>query len=360
MTAAEPKGFLPRAGVARWPLSVFDAAAPGGVEPAALRAGTLRLGVLSNANSGHNRRRLRDLEALARHYPHVTHLATGHGGEVRAALREFAGLGIDVLAINGGDGTIARVLGETLEGQPFPAPLPVALLPGGTANMTADRLGVRGSLPRAARRLFAWTAGNNREQCPLLKRPILRVRFADGRDNAYGMFLGAGAVIQGTEYAHREVHARGLRDNAGLAVAVARTLWGLRREDPRFHDPVRLSLEVDGERMLKDSAVSVVLVTTLDRLFLGVKPFWGAGSGPVRSTVIATGARGLLRNLPGLLSGRGGRGGTAEAGYHSHRGHRLRLSIDGSLNIDGEIHRVRAADGPVCLDAGGAFSFLRL
>lgn len=360
MTAAEPKGFLPRGGVARWPLSVVDVDVVRGVEPADLQAGTLRLGVLSNTNSGHNRRHLGRLEALAQRYPHVTHLSTGRGGEVRGALREFARLGIDVLAINGGDGTIARVLGETLEGRPFPGRLPVALLPGGTANMTSDRLGVRGSLLRAARRLFEWTAGNRRDACSMLKRPILRVRFADGRDTAYGMFLGAGAVIQGTEYAHRKVHARGLRDNTGLAVAVARTLWGLRRGDPRFHDPVRLSLEIDGERMLTDSAASVLLVTTLDRLFLGVKPFWGEGTGPVHSTVIATGARGLLRNLPGLLSGRGGRTGTRAAGYHSHRGHRLHLSLEGSLNIDGEIHRVRVGDGPLCLDAGEAFTFLRL
>ena len=360
MTAAEPKGLLPRASVARWPLSVLEAGGLIGVEAAARRVGALRLGVLSNVNSGHNRRQLDRLETLARRYPQVTHLRTGHGGEVRDALREFARIGIDMLAINGGDGTIARVLGEVLEGQPFPAQLPIALLPGGTANMTSDRLGVRGSLLSAARRLFEWTAAKQRDACPVLERPILRVRFADGRDNAYGMFLGAGAVIQGTEYAHRKVHARGLRDNVGLAIAVARTLWGLRRGDPRFHDPVRLSLEIDGEPMLQDSEASVVLVTTLDRLFLGVKPFWGEGSGPVRSTVIATGARGLFRKLPRLLSGRAGFSANADAGYYSHRGNQLRLNLEGSLNIDGEMHRVCAADGPVCLDAGATFTFLRL
>lgn len=41
----------------------------------------------------------------------------------------------------------------------------------------------------------------------------------------YGMFLG-GAIIQGTEYAHREVHARGLRDDFSLALSTGRTVWG--------------------------------------------------------------------------------------------------------------------------------------
>ncbi|MHA7815359.1 MAG: diacylglycerol/lipid kinase family protein [Pseudohaliea sp.] len=360
MTAAEPKRLLPAGTAARWPLTALDTGALPGAMPPGLRAGTLRLGVLSNANSGHNRRKLGRLEALARRYPHVVHLSTGHGDDVREALAEFARHGIDVLAINGGDGTIARVLGEILERQPFPARLHIALLPGGTANMTSDRLGVRGSLPRAARRLFEWTGGTGRDACPVLNRPILRVRFADGRDNAYGMFLGAGAVIQGTEYAHRTVHARGLRDNAGLTVAVARTLWGLRRGDPRFSRAVRLSVTADGREFLSARPVGVLMVSCLERLFLGIKPFWGPGEGPLCSTVIGPSPRRLFRSLPWLLAGRPTVAMTETGGYRSCRAYRLGLHLDGTLNIDGELHAVDSTNGGVTVDAGGTFNFLRL
>jgi hypothetical protein len=360
MTAAEPKGLLADGAVARWPLPAFDEGEVQGEAPAVLREETLRLGLLSNANSGRNRRQLDRLEALARRYPHVTHLPTGHGGEVREALAEFARRGVDVLAINGGDGTVARVLGEVLEHQPFPGRLPVALLPGGTANMTADRLGVRGSLPGAARRLFDWSAGKQRGAYKALRRPILRVRFADGRDNAYGMFLGAGAVIQGTEYAHREVHARGLRDNAGLAVAVARTLWGLHRGDPRFASPVPATLCLDGSRHFPVRDALVLLVTSLDRLFLGVNPFWGREPGAVRCTVIASEHRRLLRSLPFVLCGRGHRTAKAGAGHFSHNGHRLEVALDGLINLDGELHRVRPDEGPLVVEKGGSFPFIRI
>jgi len=360
MTAAEPSELLAGGAVARWPLPAFDEGTVEGEVPAALSGGALRLGVLSNANSGRNRRQPGRLEALAQRYPHVTHVNTGHGGEVREALSEFARREIDVLAINGGDGTVARVLGELLEGGPFPRRLPVALLPGGTANMTADRLGVRGSLPRAARRLFEWSAGQQRRACPALTRPILRVRFADGRDNAYGMFLGAGAVIQGTEYAHRKVHARGLRDNAGLAIAVARTLWGLSRGDQRFHRPVRLCLAVDDHAVLEEASAAVLLVSSLPQLFCGLRPFWGEGAGPVRSTVIGSDAECLLRHLPRLLVGRPGVSLSAAGGYHSHRGCRLTLRLDGELNLDGELHRVQRRDGSVTVERGGDFTFLKL
>jgi hypothetical protein len=360
MTAAEPKELLAGGAVARWPLPAFDEGEAQGEAPAALREGTLRLGLLSNANSGRNRRQLDRLEALAQRYPHVTHLPTGHGGEVREVLAEFARREIDVLAINGGDGTVARVLGELLEHEPLSRRLPLALLSGGTANMTAGRLGVRGSLTRAARRLFDWSAGQHRGACEILSRPILRVRFADGRGNAYGMFLGAGAVIQGTEYAHRKLHARGLRDSAGLAVAVARTLWGLNRGDRRFKRPVRLCLCVDGRKVLEEASASVLLVSSLPRLFCGVRPFWGEGAGAVRTTVIGGDAECLLRRLPRLLAGRPGTSLRAAEGFHSYTGHRLSLRLDGELNLDGELHRVRRCQGPVTVERGGDFTFLRL
>ena len=331
--------------------------------PAGVRAGARRIGVLSNANSGHNRRHLGRLAALADRYPHVVHLATAHGGEVQDALAEFARREIDVLAINGGDGTIARVLGEVLERRPFAGPLPVALLPGGTANMSSGRVGVRGGLLRAARRLFDWAGREGSDcgsDCLSLERPLLRIRFADGRANAYGMFLGAGAVIQGTEYAHREVHGRGLRDNTGLAVAMARTVWGLRRGDPAFHRPVPLSLAVDGTEVLGDVSAAVLLVTSLDRLFLGLKPFWGSGDGPLCSTVIGSDAEGLLRGLPRLLAGRPGGSLCPARGYHSHRGRQLALAFDGTLTVDGELHPVVRRGGPVLIDHSPPFTFLRL
>ena len=56
-----------------------------------------------------------------------------------------------VLAINGGDGTVAAILGALLESKPFVTPPLIALLPGGTANMSAGDVGLRGSLNKAVR-----------------------------------------------------------------------------------------------------------------------------------------------------------------------------------------------------------------
>lgn len=65
--------------------------------------------------------------------------------DLRKVAQQFAEQNIDTLAINGGDGTISRTLTAFIheyKGRPLPD---VAILRGGTMNVLADNLNVRGS-----------------------------------------------------------------------------------------------------------------------------------------------------------------------------------------------------------------------
>ncbi|MBP9033828.1 MAG: acylglycerol kinase family protein, partial [Pseudomonadales bacterium] len=209
----------------------------------------LRIGLISNTNSGHNRDHLSRVNAILDRHPCVHHVPTSHGDDVRPALDELARREIDILAINGGDGTTAKVLGHVLDDAPFPRRPPVVVLPGGTANMTAGVVGGYGNLIDAVQRLCDWATGGRRA-CAHARHPILRVKLGDHGAVSYGMFLGAGTVIQGTEYAHRAVHPLGLRGDSSLSVIVARTIWGIVRKDPRFARPVSMGLALDDEAPL--------------------------------------------------------------------------------------------------------------
>ena len=66
--------------------------------------------------------------------------------DIGPALEELAAREVSVLAINGGDGTGSAILGQLLESGLFKQPPLIALLPGGTANMNAGDIGIRGSL----------------------------------------------------------------------------------------------------------------------------------------------------------------------------------------------------------------------
>jgi len=314
--------------------------------------------VISNPRSGHNRSRFAGLAAALAARPQVRHFVTGSAAELPAICAELGAQPLQLLVINGGDGTAAAVFAALLDTLPAARRPLLALLPAGTANMTAGDVGIRGSLRGARRRLLHWIDTPQRPPGAVVERAVLRVQAGAG-PRRYGMFLGAGLIMAGTEYAHRALHARGLRDDFSLGLGLVRSLWGIARGEAEFRraQPLALSLDGGAERAFD---ARILAVSTLHRLFLGIRPFWGRESGPLALSLIEAGAPGLLRNFPGLLRGRPGPRATPEAGYHSHRARELQLAFDGACNLDGEILQVSRADGPLRVAAAGPLRFLRL
>jgi len=316
------------------------------------------IAVISNRNSGHNRDRLGVVAAALDGDPRFRHVITDAAEDIPGVLGMLAGASLRLLVINGGDGTAAAVFAQ-LFAHFSSSDLPLlALLPGGTANMTAGDVGIRGSLQTALRRLQAWAATGCATEGFVVERHVLRVD-PGAQPPRYGMFFGAGVIMQGTAYAHRELHARGLRDDFSLGLGMVRTLWGLVRRDPEFWQPLPVAVRSDVGEALECDAL-ILAVSTLDRLFLGLRPFWGKGAGPLKWSLIEGRARRLLRSFPGILRGRPGRAVIPDAGYHSQRAARIALDMDGSFNLDGEIVAVARAAGPVVITAAGPLRFLRL
>jgi len=316
-----------------------------------------RVGLLSNPNSGRNRKQPGAIQRIVADHPRVHHQPTASAAEIPAALVRLAEQAVDVLAINGGDGTSAEVLGCLFEEQPF-TPLPrIVLLPGGTTNMNAADTGMRGNLLKAVTHLCEWSAGE-REPVELLQRPVLRVEYGAETRPAYGMFFGAGAIIQGIEYCHANIHSRGIGDEIGPGLAMARTLWGIARQDPRFTRPVNMSMTLDEQPATEPQETLLLFISSLERLFLGMRPYWGTESAPLHVTLVRHRAKRFLRNLPTLL--RGNRGGrlTAAAGYRSHNAHRIELTWDGTWTLDGEMYPATSASGPVVISNAGNLTFV--
>lgn len=312
------------------------------------------IGIVSNPQSGHNRDRFGTLRRQLDACPGAIHRVTAGPAAIGDVLDEFAAAGIDLLVINGGDGTAAAVLGELLERPRFARQPAIALLPAGTANMNAGDVGVAGSLRAAARRLTAWARGSRREAQRVV-RPLLRVTVDDGATPHYGMFLGAGAVVHGTEYAHRALHARGLRDDFSLLLGTLRTAWGVARRDPAFTRPLRIGVALDG-REFGDFDALILALSTLERLAFGMRPFWGERAGPLRLTLIEQHPRYFLPTFASILRGRPGRHARPRAGYHSHAGQGLALTLSGDVNLDGEL---LAVDRGLAIVASAPLVFLR-
>lgn len=318
------------------------------------REGTA-IGLISNPNSGHNRDQFARVEALIARQPAIQHVVTRCPADIAPALEALSRRQVEVLAINGGDGTSAAILGRMLEQRLFAKPPLIALLPGGTANMNAGDVGIRGRLIPAVRRFCSWCEDPQNTQDRVVERPLLRVHA--GGVSHYGMFLGAGAVMQGTEYTHRKIHARGLRDEFSLALGTARTIWGVLRDDPRFNQAVSISLRLDDAVESATHDTLILAVSTLHRLFFGMRPFWGTGPGRLRMTLLEQHCTRFLRTFISIVRGRPNQNAVPHSGYTSHNLDAIHLSMDGGLNLDGEIIQAR---GAVSIDTTESLRFLRL
>lgn len=101
-----------------------------------------------------------------------------------------------------------------------------------------------------------------------------------------------------------------------------------------------------------------VLVSTLERLFLGMQPYWGAGDSPLRYTAVSLEPKYLLRVLTSLFRSQKSRHATPENGYSSHNVQEVQLEMDGDFTLDGELYTV--GKGTVKVSSAGPALFVGL
>ena len=82
---------------------------------------------------------------------------------------------------------------------------------------------------------------------------------------------------------------------------------------------------------------TLMMASTLGRLFAGMRPFWGEGAGPLRMTGMAVGCERMAWAAPGILRGKPRSWVTPQAGYTSENVRCAELRMDCGFTVDGEI-----------------------
>jgi diacylglycerol kinase family enzyme len=317
------------------------------------------LGVISNPLSGSNKRRgLGAVRRFLGEHPGILHREVRSATEVAVVLRDFAHADVNLIAVNSGDGTVQAVLTSLFAEQVF-RPLPLlALLRGGTTNMTSQDLGLTGSRIGALRRLIAW-AHHGDGDAVILRRAVLKVENSSHPGPLYGMFFGAGCITQGIQFFHARVQKLGLSVGPAHLLIFARFLLGLARREDALVAPVSAAIRADRADILEGDYL-LMLISTLDRLILGLRPFWAQDDNPLHLTAVSARFRHLFRALPAMAKGRGNRYTSPENGYVSVNAREIRLDMDGAFAIDGELFRADRKRGPLVIQEAGPADFLRL
>jgi diacylglycerol kinase (ATP) len=308
--------------------------------------------ILTNTVNRYNRRHPDVGRAILAALPGARYLATRGTEEIVPALEQVLAEDCRLLVLNGGDGTVQNVLTELLP-RTMPATRPtLAILPGGTTNMTARSINGAALSFRQALRALAWHAGRT---AAVIERPAVEAEQPSGA-RLTGFFWGMGAILRGIEYCQRTVYGAGIGGEQASGVALARTVIGIARRQPPFSGGVSVTLT--GTEPAGRFDASILLATTLEQLFLGIRPFWGNASGALRGLLVEEPARRLVRNLPALLRGRPNRHMTAATGYHALASDCLQVRADGRFTLDGELFDFEP--GPLTLRPTAPLRFLRL
>lgn len=241
--------------------------------------------------------------------------------ELHRALADFRADGTRMVAVDGGDGTLREVMTAlvALDWRPH-----LVIVPSGKINLIARDVGfVR---PRADQ--VTRLAGDTVQ---VRRRRLLRLDHAGG--TSFGMLLGAAGFRQAWQLANHHLHPRGLFSRGAVVAAMSLSLAQAAGGGPVADgEPMRVRRDhgeaVAGNRFL-------LLATTLERLMMGLWPFWGEGETGLHLLDVAAPPRRLFAALPALARGRPAPWMDA-AGYVSARAQRVEIELSEPAILDGE------------------------
>ncbi|MGK2873278.1 MAG: diacylglycerol/lipid kinase family protein [Alphaproteobacteria bacterium] len=291
-----------------------------------------RLAIISNPKSHrnlHGPATLRDVAACA-------HLAGFAEPETQtdllAVLTRFKQQDVNVIAINGGDGTVRDVLTGLWRVDPEWRPA-LTIIPGGKTNLAAYDVGSARHGPAGLQQVLD-AARKGELDRKRVHRPILEISRKDCPGAPIcGLFFGAGAFSAGTELAQTEANALGLYHGLAVAWTIASML--VRNIRGPAGDSTSMVLTADGGKICEGEQF-IMLATSLQRIILGLNPFWGPQGGAVRYTAINGPPKSLAAALLPVLRGRP-RPWMEAAGYRSGSADRLTLRLTSRFTVDGEL-----------------------
>ncbi len=325
----------------------------------------IKPGIISNPLSGTNIKTIDALEKVLTEFPDIPHLKVRTPDDIQKALFLFARQGVNILLLNGGDGTIQAAVTCLMNQRPFPTQPLLALIQGGTANMTAKNLGIAGRPEKAVARLLLQLSAGVLPENAVQNRHVLKVQASALEEPLYGLFFGAGIICRGIRFFHERVKTVGIGGHAAHAVILIRFMLALATGDLKVASPIPMTIKMqpsgrqDRGRMYSDQ-VLLVAASTLDKLILGLRPSWTDEPDPVKFTAVLAHPRRLIRTVAGLVTGMGSKKLLPENGYISHNTERLELYFDDYFTLDGELYSTGRGDGPVTVENGGDLLFLRL
>ena len=303
----------------------------------------MRIGLLNNLRAGRSSPEVTRILRLLRRFPDVAHVETTSVRSVPEALATLARQNVELLVVNGGDGTLQHTLTQILTTDDFMSIPMVAPLRGGRTNMSARDIGSHRNPVKGLEGLLE-DAKAGRLDDRLVDRPLLRVETVRDREIHYGFFFGAGMIHRAINLTHSLFPSGKSQGSFGAGLVTAGLILraiAKRRDGVMTPDKAQIVLD---EELVESGEFALIIASSLQRLFLGINPFWGTEKAPVRFTALASGSERTAVAAPGILRGKPRSFVRPDAGYTSRNVEVAELRLDAGFTVDGEIIPPRSGE----------------
>lgn len=313
----------------------------------------MRAGLIYNPLGGQFRKRDPDIRRVLAEMTGITQIEAKDLSEFDRAVSQLLAEDIEWLIIIGGDGTLQGVINclfaqRSVEKWPL-----LTIVPGGTTNMIALDLGMHGKPEQVLTRVKHSLGQSG--QPALVSRPVLRIEQA-GVKNVYGMLFGLGLIARGVRFSQSQVKQLGMTGNIFTLIIVLRSVIGTFLGRPQAEwAPVQIS-RADGKGAMQRETYTFALVSALERLLLGIRPYWGSEPAPLHTTFVRLNSRNFWIRIWLLVAGRG-HGLKKADGYESYNTHSLEIWLDDEYIVDGELFHASSQHGPLRISADGPLLF---
>lgn len=228
------------------------------------------IGIITNPHSRRNRRFPEQMRRLGYILgQHDTYKMTNRIEDVEDVAQQFLENDIDILALNGGDGTNHVTLTRFIEvygDHPLPK---IALLRGGTMNTVSESVGISGTPSRLLANLVEkYYTGQPFETT---ERDMLKV--TDEHGTNYGFIFGNGVISNFLEMYYDTGHPSPSVAAVLVARGVGEIAIGGGPTVDRLFKPFRAQMEFATGEQWPDVDYQAVMASTVDQIGLGFRPF---------------------------------------------------------------------------------------
>lgn len=318
---------------------------------------TLRIGLIYNPLGGLARKYHQQISTILTKLPKVLQWQISNADDFDTAVKDLIQAQIEWLIIIGGDGTIQGIFTRIFSTLP-PAQWPsISIIPGGTTNMTAFDLGIHEKPDRILERLKQHLNQATINSAPNeINKAVMRIEQAD-QPALYGMFLGLGLIARGVKFSRSRIKQIGITGNIFTTIIVLRSLIGtfLGRPHPTWA-PVQIMLP-HTKKAHSSQPYLLVMISTLDRILMGIHPYWGQESAPLHATFVNQNCIRFWFAMIQIILKRG-RSLKKEHGYLSYNTESLELLMDDEYIVDGELFYASSHQGPLRISAKELVKFL--